>query len=175
MNNTTIIEPSKGWRLIDIGELIRYKDLFYFLVLRNVKILYKQTVLGFAWAIIRPFFSMIVFSLVFGKLAKVPSDGIPYPIFSYAALGIIGAIVVFLVEFNNAMTTLVLDMFIFFVTFLGVVDFFNGPDEAFESIFYPACFAFGKAVSLISLGVSVMIFIAHSPLYSKLYYDSINE
>ena len=86
MNNTTIIEPSSGWRLIDIGELIRYKDLFYFLVLRNVKILYKQTVLGFAWAIIRPLFSMIVFSIVFGKLAKVPSDGIPYPIFSYAAL-----------------------------------------------------------------------------------------
>ena len=83
---SVVIEPRKGWRLIDLGELCRYKDLLYFLVWRNVKILYKQTVLGFAWAIIRPLFSMIVFSVVFGRLAKIPSDGIPYPIFSYAAL-----------------------------------------------------------------------------------------
>ncbi len=81
-----IVEPQKGWRLIDLRELFHYKDLFFFLVLRNVKVLYKQTVLGFAWAIIRPFFSMIVFSVVFGRLANIPSDGIPYPIFSYAAL-----------------------------------------------------------------------------------------
>ena len=63
-----------------------YRDLFYFLVLRDIKVLYKQTVLGFTWAIIRPFFSMIVFSIIFGSLAKVPSDGVPYPIFSYSAL-----------------------------------------------------------------------------------------
>lgn len=85
-NNTTIIEPRSGWQLIDWKELKEYKDLFYFLVLRDIKALYKQTVLGFAWAIIRPVFSMIVFSVVFGGLAKVPSDGTPYPIFSYAAL-----------------------------------------------------------------------------------------
>jgi len=60
--------------------------LFYFLILRDIKALYKQTVLGFTWAIIRPVFSMIVFSIVFGNLAKIPSDGIPYPIFSYTAL-----------------------------------------------------------------------------------------
>ena len=82
----TIIEPLKGWQLIDWKELLEYKDLFVFLVWRDLKVLYKQTVLGFAWAIIRPFFSMIVFSVVFGSLAKVPSDGVPYPIFSYAAL-----------------------------------------------------------------------------------------
>jgi lipopolysaccharide transport system permease protein len=81
-----IIGPKKGWQLIDWNEIKEYKDLFYFLVLRDVKALYKQTVLGFAWAIIRPVFSMIVFSIVFGGLAKVPSDGIPYPIFSYTAL-----------------------------------------------------------------------------------------
>ena len=63
-----------------------YRDLFYFLILRDIKALYKQTVLGFSWAIIRPVFSMIVFSVIFGGLAKIPSDGIPYPIFSYAAL-----------------------------------------------------------------------------------------
>jgi lipopolysaccharide transport system permease protein len=81
-----IVEPKRGWQLIDWQELRQYKDLFYFLVWRDVKILYKQTVLGFAWAVIRPVFSMLVFSVVFGKLANVPSDGVPYPIFSYAAL-----------------------------------------------------------------------------------------
>lgn len=82
----TIIEPKRGWQLIDFKELKEYRDLFYFLVWRDIKVLYKQTVLGFGWAIIRPVFSMIVFSIVFGRLAKVPSDGVPYPIFSYAAL-----------------------------------------------------------------------------------------
>ena len=81
-----IVEPKRGWQLIDWQELRQYKDLFYFLVWRDVKILYKQTILGFAWAIIRPVFSMIVFSVVFGRLANVPSDGVPYPIFSYTAL-----------------------------------------------------------------------------------------
>ena len=81
-----IIEPKKGWQLIDYKELLEYRDLFWFLVLRDVKVLYKQTVLGFLWAIIRPVFSMIVFSIVFGRLAKIPSDGIPYPIFTYTAL-----------------------------------------------------------------------------------------
>ena len=67
-------------------EIIRYKDLFYFLVHKEIAILYKQTILGFSWAIIRPFFSMVIFSVVFGNLAKLPSDGIPYPIFSYVAI-----------------------------------------------------------------------------------------
>jgi len=81
-----IIKPKKGWQFIDWGELKEYKDLFYFLVWRDVKVLYKQTILGFGWAILRPIFSMIIFSVVFGKLAKLPSDGMPYPLFAYAAL-----------------------------------------------------------------------------------------
>lgn len=81
-----VIKPKHGWQLIDFKELKEYKGLFYFLVLRDLKIKYKQTVLGAGWAIIQPFFTMIVFSLFFGKLAKVPSDNIPYPIFSYSAL-----------------------------------------------------------------------------------------
>lgn len=85
-SHTMVIEPSKGWRLVNWQEIWRHKDLFYFLVLRDIKVLYKQTVLGFTWAIIRPVFSMIVFSVVFGRLAKVSSDGVPYPIFNYAAL-----------------------------------------------------------------------------------------
>jgi len=80
------IEPSKGWVSLKLRELWDYRELLYFLTWRDVKVRYKQTVLGAAWAIIQPFFTMIVFSVFFGRLAKVPSDGIPYPIFSYAAL-----------------------------------------------------------------------------------------
>jgi len=86
MPSETIIEPKKGWQIIDFKELWEYRDLFFFLVWRDIKVIYKQTVMGFSWAIVRPVFSMIVFSVVFGRLAKVPSDGIPYPIFSYVAL-----------------------------------------------------------------------------------------
>lgn len=84
--NQTIIRPRSGWQSINWMELYDYKDLFYFLIRRNIVALYKQTVLGFTWAIIRPVFSMIIFSIVFGRLAKMPTDGIPYPLFSYAAL-----------------------------------------------------------------------------------------
>lgn len=82
----TVIEASSGWRLIDWRELWRYRDLCYFLVWRNVKVRYAQSVLGLGWAVIRPVFSMIVFSIVFGRLAKIASDGVPYAVFSYAAL-----------------------------------------------------------------------------------------
>ena len=80
------IEPSKGWVSLKLHELWEYRELLYFLVWRDVKVRYKQTALGAAWAIIQPFFTMMVFSLFFGWLAKIPSDGVPYPIFSYAAL-----------------------------------------------------------------------------------------
>ncbi|HBY94953.1 MAG: ABC transporter permease [Ardenticatenaceae bacterium] len=80
------IQPSKGWLSLDFKELFEYRELLYFLVWRDIKVRYKQTVLGASWAIIQPFFTMVIFSLFFGRLAKVPSDGLPYPIFSYAAL-----------------------------------------------------------------------------------------
>jgi lipopolysaccharide transport system permease protein len=80
------IEPSQGWVSLKLRELWEYRELLYFLIWRDVKVRYKQTVLGAAWAIIQPFFTMVVFSVFFGRLAKIPSDGIPYPIFSYAAL-----------------------------------------------------------------------------------------
>ncbi len=80
------IEPSRGWVSLKLRELWEYRELVYFLIWRDVKVRYKQTVLGAAWAIIQPVFTMIVFSIFFGRLAKVPSDGIPYPIFSFAAL-----------------------------------------------------------------------------------------
>ena len=81
-----IIKPKRGWQLVDFKELIQYRDLFYFLVARDIKVRYKQTVLGGLWAIIQPFFMMVVFTLFFGMLAKVPSDGIPYPIFNFSAM-----------------------------------------------------------------------------------------
>lgn len=80
------IEPSHGWKVLNLRELWEYRELLYFLTWRDVRVRYKQTVLGAAWAIIQPFFTMVVFSLFFGRLAKVPSDGVPYPIFSFAAL-----------------------------------------------------------------------------------------
>jgi lipopolysaccharide transport system permease protein len=80
------IKPKKGWQAVDFNELREYKDLVYFLIARDIKVKYKQTVLGGLWAIIQPFFSMVVFTLFFGMLAKIPSDGIPYPIFNYSAL-----------------------------------------------------------------------------------------
>jgi lipopolysaccharide transport system permease protein len=80
------IERSQGWVALQLKELWAYRELLYFLIWRDVKVRYKQTALGVAWAIIQPVFTMIVFSLFFGRLAKMPSDGIPYPLFSYAAL-----------------------------------------------------------------------------------------
>ncbi len=82
----TRIEPTRGWASLQLGELWRYRELLYFLTWRDIKVRYKQTALGASWAIIQPFFTMIVFSLFFGHLARIPSEGIPYPIFSYAAL-----------------------------------------------------------------------------------------
>jgi lipopolysaccharide transport system permease protein len=80
------IEPSEGWVALKLRELWAYRELLYFFTWRDIKVRYKQTALGAAWAVIQPFFTMLVFSLFFGRLAKMPSDGVPYPIFSYAAL-----------------------------------------------------------------------------------------
>ncbi|MGH9799427.1 MAG: ABC transporter permease [Blastocatellia bacterium] len=81
-----VIEPGKGWVSLKLNEVWVYRELLYFLTWRDIKVRYKQTALGAAWAIIQPLFTMIVFSVFFGRLAKIPSDGIPYPIFSFAAL-----------------------------------------------------------------------------------------
>lgn len=81
-----IIEPSRAWVSLRLKELWQYRELLYFLIWRDVKVRYKQTALGAAWAIIQPLFAMIIFSVFFGRLAKIPSDGIPYPLFSFAAL-----------------------------------------------------------------------------------------
>jgi lipopolysaccharide transport system permease protein len=82
----TVIEPKTGWVPVDFKEIWNYRELLYFLTKRDIKVRYKQTVLGGLWAVIQPAFTMLVFTLFFGRLAKMPSDGLPYPIFVYAAL-----------------------------------------------------------------------------------------
>jgi lipopolysaccharide transport system permease protein len=81
-----VIEPSRGWLALDFKELWDYRELLYFLIWRDVKIKYKQTIIGAGWAILQPFLTMIIFTLVFKKIADIPSDNIPYPIFVYTAL-----------------------------------------------------------------------------------------
>ena len=80
------IAPSRGWVSLKLHELWQYRELLYFFVWRDVKVRYKQTVLGVAWAVLQPLFTMVIFSLFLGRLAKIPSEGVPYPIFSYTAL-----------------------------------------------------------------------------------------
>lgn len=85
-NKTILIKPQHGWMPINLRELWAYRELLYFLVWREIKLRYKQTILGATWAIIQPFFMMVIFTLFFGKFVDIPSEGIPYPLFSYAAL-----------------------------------------------------------------------------------------
>jgi lipopolysaccharide transport system permease protein len=83
---THYIRPDTGWRLVDFDELKEYRDLFLFMVWRDIKVLYAQTVLGFSWALLQPLVQIVIFSIVFGKVAKVPTEGIPYVLFSSVAI-----------------------------------------------------------------------------------------
>lgn len=82
----TLIKPRSGWQPVDWGELMEYRDLFYFLVKRNIRVLYAQTVLGLSWAIMQPLIQIVLFTVIFGKVASVPTDGIPYFLFSTVAI-----------------------------------------------------------------------------------------
>jgi lipopolysaccharide transport system permease protein len=81
-----VLEPSKGFVRLNLSDVWAYRELLYFLIWRDVKVRYKQTALGAAWAILQPVMTMVVFSVFFGRLAKMPSDGIPYPVFAFTAL-----------------------------------------------------------------------------------------
>src|SRR5437867_10362533 len=81
-----VLEPSKGFVRLNLRDVWAYRELLYFLIWRDVKVRYKQTALGAAWAILQPVMTMVVFSVFFGRLAKMPSDGIPYPVFAFTAL-----------------------------------------------------------------------------------------
>lgn len=80
------IRPSRGWTSLQLSELWRFRELIYFLIWRDVKVRYKQTLLGASWAVLQPVLTMVVFTIFFGKLGKIPSDDVPYPIFSFTAL-----------------------------------------------------------------------------------------
>ena len=82
----TTIEPLSGWQFINFKELKEYRDLFYFLVWRDIKVLYAQTILGFSWAILQPLIQLVLFTIVFGRVARIPTDGIPYIVFSSVAI-----------------------------------------------------------------------------------------
>jgi lipopolysaccharide transport system permease protein len=82
----TIIEQKEKWQLIDLQEIKEYRDLIFFLVWRDIKVRYAQTILGYLWAVLVPFIQIIIFTIVFGKVAKLPTDGIPYILFSSVAI-----------------------------------------------------------------------------------------
>jgi lipopolysaccharide transport system permease protein len=84
--NTIVLRPSRRWAALNLRDLWLYRELIYFMTWRDLKVRYKQTLLGVSWAVLNPFLQMVVFSIFFGELAKVSSDGLPYPIFSYTAL-----------------------------------------------------------------------------------------
>jgi lipopolysaccharide transport system permease protein len=92
-----VIRPKYGLLDINLQELKEYKELLYFLALREIKIRYKQTIMGASWALLQPFFTMVVFTLIFSRLAQIPSDDVPYPLFSYSGL-------VLWVYFSNALS-----------------------------------------------------------------------
>jgi lipopolysaccharide transport system permease protein len=83
---TVVLEPTKGWQALRLGELWKSRELIWFLTWRDIKVRYKQTVLGAGWAVLQPLITMVIFTFIFGGLARMPSDGVPYPLFSYAAL-----------------------------------------------------------------------------------------
>lgn len=147
------IEPPSGLSSLQFKELWLYRELLYFLTWRDIKVRYKQTILGAAWAILQPLFSMVIFSIFFGKLASIPSDGIPYPIFNFAALvpwtffanGLTNA-TASLVASSNLITKVyfprlvipisaifsgLLDFFLAFIVLLGMMAFYGlAPTQA---------------------------------------------
>ena len=127
-----VVEPQHGWFHFRFKELWDFRELLYFFIWRDVAVRYKQTLLGAAWAIIQPVMTMVIFSIIFGKLAKLPSDGIPYPIFSYTALlpwGLfstgMGAVTGCLISNQNLLTKTYFPRLILPITAVvsGIVDF----------------------------------------------------
>src|SRR5262245_9026717 len=85
-SSVTVIEPTPGWVPVKLRELWEYREVLYFLIWRDLKVRYRQTAIGATWAIIQPLMTMVVFTIFFGRLAKMPSDGVPYPLFAFVAL-----------------------------------------------------------------------------------------
>jgi lipopolysaccharide transport system permease protein len=129
---TIYIKPTKGLAALNLRDLWVYRELIFFMVWRDVKVKYKQTMLGMAWAVIQPVMTMLVFTFLFGKVAKLPTDGIPYPVFSFTALLPWGLFVTALnqgsrslVAHNNMVTKIYFPRLILPMSsvFAGLVDF----------------------------------------------------
>jgi lipopolysaccharide transport system permease protein len=157
------LQPSRGWSALNLFELWRYRELVYFLIWRDLKVRYKQTALGASWAIIQPFVTMVVFSIFFGRLAKIPSDGIPYPIFTYTALlpwGLFSKALTdagrSLVAHRTMITKVyfprlaiplssvlsgVVDFAIAFIVLIGMILYYNyAPNQTYQVVITPAIF-----------------------------------
>ena len=170
-----LIRPSKGWRFLNLKELWQFRELIYFLIWRDVKVRYKQTVIGAAWSILKPVMTMVVFTVVFNKFAKIDSEGLPYPIFAFAGLlawnffsesisrgsmGLVGnAHLISKVYFPRliiplaSVTTPVVDFILSFLVFIGMMIWFG--IRPGYGIFYVPLFLFFTLIT--ALGVSLWL------------------
>ena len=181
MSKTLIIKPKKTFTLDDLREIWNYRELLYFFSWRDLKVRYKQTAIGVAWAIFQPFFTMVVFSIFFGKMAKVPSDGVPYPIFVYTGLLLWQFFSVSLTETSNclisnqqivtkvyfprlilpvsAVITKFIDFFISFVVLIGLMIYYQYMPSLAGVLVFPLllfitfCAAVGGGLFLASINV----------------------
>ena len=183
LGNSTTTVIKFGW----IKEVWNFRELFYFFIWRDIKIRYKQTVLGALWAIIQPFFTMVVFTIFFGNFAKVPSEGVPYPVFSYSALvpwtyfsGALGASGNSLIGNSNLLTKVyfprfaipasaalsgILDFFIASILLFGIMIYFHIP-LSLDLLFWPVL-----VIPLIFLALGLgMIFSSLNVKYRDIKY-----
>lgn len=153
----TVIEPPRGWQMVNFKELLQYRDLIYTLTWRDVSVMYAQTVLGFTWAIIQPLMQIIVFSIIFGKVAKIPTDGIPYLLFSTMA--------VIPWAYMSSALTLSSQSLVSKAGMLGKI--------YFPRLIFPLTPIFSRLgnffISMI-LGVAVMVYYKVSPTWNLLYF-----
>jgi lipopolysaccharide transport system permease protein len=170
-----LIQPSKGWRFLNLKELWQFRELVYFLTWRDIKVRYKQTVIGAAWSLLKPVMTMVVFTIIFNKFAKIDSEGLPYPLFAFAGLlpwnyfsesisrgglGLVGnANLVSKVYFPRliiplaSVTTPVVDFLLSFVVFLGLMMWF-GIRPGFGILYLPLLLLF---TLITAFGVSLWL------------------
>jgi lipopolysaccharide transport system permease protein len=178
-----VIRPTKGWAALNLVDVFRFRELTYFLIWRDIKVRYKQTALGATWAILQPFFTMVVFTIFFGRLGNIPSNDVPYPIFSYTALlpwGLFSKAISdagrSMVANRNMITKVyfprlviplssvlsgVVDFGIAFLVLIGMMIYYNyAPNSTYQIILTPAVFTlpFFLLLTLVtSLGVGLWL------------------
>lgn len=173
------IEPSRGWVSLKLRELWEYRELLYFITWRDIKVRYKQSVLGIAWAIIQPFVAMVVFTVFFGKLANLGPEGVPYPIWNYAAMVVWTYFAFALTQSSNSLvTSSALLKKIYFprlavpiaATLSGLVDFFIA-----MSVLIPMMLFYGYAPTLNTLWLVPLILLAFVTAFGVgLWFSALN-